>query len=159
MLSFHIISLHCVLFSLIYCLYGKSLLNECFCHTKVIQMKASRKAGRSWVSNTFPRTYLTSRLSPRLIPLCMDSKLVPKPKNQRRLLFSTIALEASRHTPELMCRMASSQATRSITLQWFNISQKKGKLSDPSGKASRIAGAHSGDSTGDIEVWLRLLLD
>jgi hypothetical protein len=83
-LSFHIISLHCVLFALIYCLHGKGLLNKCCCqiNPKVIQMKASRKAGRSWVPNTFPRTYLSSGPSPRLVPLCMDSKLVPGPKNQ-----------------------------------------------------------------------------
>ena len=43
-------------------------------------MKASRKAGPSWVSNTFPRTCLSFEPSRRLVPLCMDSKLVLGPK-------------------------------------------------------------------------------
>ena len=119
MLSFHIISLYCVLRTLIYFLYGKGLLNKCCCriNPKVIQMKVSRKAGRSWVLNTFPRTYLSSRPSPRLVPLCIDSKLVLGPKTRWQLIFSTLALEASRRTSELMCRMDSYRANRSTTSQ------------------------------------------
>ena len=45
-------------------------------------MKANYKAGQSWVPNTFRRMYLSSELSPRLVSLCKDSKLVPGPKNQ-----------------------------------------------------------------------------
>ena len=45
-------------------------------------MKASNKVGRSWVPNTFPRTYLNSGPSPSVVHLCMDSKLLPGPKNQ-----------------------------------------------------------------------------
>jgi hypothetical protein len=45
-------------------------------------MKASNKVRRSWVPNTFPRTYLNSGPSPSVVHLCMDSKLVPGPKNQ-----------------------------------------------------------------------------
>ena len=84
MLSFHIISLHCVLFALIHCLHDKGLLNKCHCqiNPKVIQMKASRKAGRSLVPNTFPIMYLSSGPNTRIVPLCMDFKLVPGPKNQ-----------------------------------------------------------------------------
>jgi hypothetical protein len=49
MLSFHITSLHCLLFILIHCLHGKGLLNKRICqiNPKVIQMKASRKTERS----------------------------------------------------------------------------------------------------------------
>ena len=84
MLSFHITSLHCVFFALINCLHVKGLLNKCLCqiNPKVIQMKVSRKAGWSWVPTTFPRMYLSSEPSRMLILLCMDSKLVPGPKNQ-----------------------------------------------------------------------------
>jgi hypothetical protein len=84
LLSSHSISFYWVLFALICCFHGKGLLNKCCCriNPKVIQMKASRKAGRSWVPNTFPRTYLSSGPSPRLVPLCINSKLVPGPKNQ-----------------------------------------------------------------------------
>ena len=39
-------------------------------------MKANCKVGRSWV----PNTYLSSEPSPKLVPLCMDSKLVHEPK-------------------------------------------------------------------------------
>ena len=35
----------------------------------------------SWVPNTSPRMYLSSGPNPRLVPLCMDSKLVSGPKN------------------------------------------------------------------------------
>ena len=84
LLSSHIISFYWVLFALMCCLHGKGLLNKCCCriNPKVIQMKANRKAGRSWVPNTFPRTYLSSGPNPRLVPLCMDPKLVPRSKNQ-----------------------------------------------------------------------------
>jgi hypothetical protein len=93
MLSFHINYLHCVLFALIHCLHGKGLLNKCCCriNPKVIQMKASHKARRSWVPNTFPRTYLSSGPNPRLVPLYMDSKLVPGPKNQVTTHFLRIS--------------------------------------------------------------------
>ena len=85
---FHVLSLHLsiVCYSLWYILFCmvKGLLNKCLCqiNPKVIQMKTSCKAGRSWVSNTFPRTYLSSGPNPRLVPLYMDSKLVPRSKNQ-----------------------------------------------------------------------------
>ena len=74
------------LFALIYvaCMV-KVLHNKCLCQINpkiVIKMKASRKAGQSWVPNTFPRTYISFGLSPRLVTLFMDSKLVPGPKNQ-----------------------------------------------------------------------------
>ena len=70
-------------------------------------MKANYKAGRSWVPNTFRRMYLSSELSPRLVPLCMDSKLVPGPKNQVETHFSALVLDASRRILESMCRMGS----------------------------------------------------
>ena len=81
-LSFHIIDLHCVLFTLIYvaCMV-KSLLNQCLCQINP-NIMASCKAERSWVPNTFPRTYLSSKPTPRLVPLWMDSNFVPTPKNQ-----------------------------------------------------------------------------
>ena len=85
LLPSHIISLYSwLLHALIYCLYGKGLLNNCYCqiNPKVIQMKDNHKAEWSWVPNTFPRTYLSSRPSLRLVPLFMKSKLVPGPKNQ-----------------------------------------------------------------------------
>ena len=50
-------------------------------------MKASHKAEQSWVPNTFPRMYLSSGPNLRLVSLCMDSKLVPGPKNQAATHF------------------------------------------------------------------------
>ena len=43
-------------------------------------MKINRKVGRSWIPNIFSITYLSSEPSPRLISLCVDSKLIHGPK-------------------------------------------------------------------------------